>query len=176
MGNQAYLSAAEKRDVMELVAGKGENYQRYLEWCDRTQVPPARRWTELYFHKWVSRRRDQIRVLTEAHRVEIRKSSVFDKQKRLDMLEGSVERLRGLLESGEELTVADILRLEEQLGKMLDRIARERGEYGKSAPDSDSMADLNKALANEAIEALKRSRMPALPEAVVEGQYREVAD
>ncbi len=179
MGNKRFLTAGEQRDLIEFVAGKGENYQRYLEWCDANQVPQPRRYSESYFHKWVSKRRDGLRVVREQHKVEVRKASTLDKERRIQMLEGSIERLRGLIESNQDFTVEQLTKLEEQLGKMLDRVARERGEYGKQAPETDDLQAVNKALAEQALAALKaaaQSAVPALPEPAVEGQYRVVTD
>lgn len=172
MANKSFLSAAEKRDLMEHLAAKGENYDRFIEWCEKHGVPPERRYTKDTLHKWYGRRRDQIRALREQHRVQVRKDSTFDKTVRLQKLEDAATRLERRLEEFDitEGTWADYARLEEQLRKTLESIAKERGEFNRADEDDGHMISLQSELARQAIAAMNRG---SLPEPVIEGEWAE---
>jgi hypothetical protein len=174
MGVKAFLSAAEKADLMRWIAAKGENYDRYIDWCVQNRIPEHKRFTQNYLHRWIARRRRQIQVLRAEHQAGVRKASLLDKEQRVAILEEQVARIRRALDEAE--TVDQMVKLEEALGRALDRIARERGEFGKPAPDADPSRELNRSLAEIALRALEKAGpapAPQLAEPVIEGEYEE---
>lgn len=174
MANKAFLSAAERKQLAEFIAAKGESYARYLDWCDENHVPEAKRFTQGYLHRWAGRRRDYIHSLRAQHQEETRRRITLDKASRVKMLEASVGRLQFAIDDCEDPAL--LVKLEEQLGKALDRISRELGEYGKQVADEDASKAVNRQLAALALKALERAAVgghAALPEPVIEGEFEE---
>lgn len=143
MGNRSYLSRQEKYDLLKFVAATGENYQRYLEWARAKHVENV--FSENYFHTWVARRRTILQEERARIRDEVRRMSVYDKDRRLQELERVSEYL---LDEMEHMRIHDqcsktcnpmnmFLKLSEQHRKTMETIARERGEFGKSDQQSD---------------------------------------
>lgn len=135
---------------MEFVAGKGENYPRYLQWCEERHIPGECRFKEAYFHKWVGKHRPTVQRKREEHKAEVRAESIYDRQSRLRILEASLERLEAAAQAlgeNEKFDPGDLVRLEEQKRKTLESIAKERGEFGtKPSADSDEVAEMNRQL------------------------------
>lgn len=143
MGNTSYLSRQEKYDLIKFVAATGESYKRYLEWAEAKSV--ANKFSENYFYTWVSRRRTLIQEERARIRDEVKRMSVYDKNRRLQELERIAEYL---LDEMEHMRIHDtcsknckpletFIRLSEQHRKTMETIARERGEFGKSDQESD---------------------------------------
>lgn len=150
---QRYLTKPEEALLIAFVGAKGENYSRYLDFCDRNEIPDSRRFTEQYFHVWCTRHRSAL-SLAKAHQADVvRSESTLDRENRIALLEEAVVRFREdirvltelkdrieeeVVEEGFTHRIRRIpscietrLKVEEQLGKTLDRIAKERGEYAK---------------------------------------------
>lgn len=153
--SRSYLTKPEQALLIDFVAAKGENYGRFLDFCDRREIPDDRRFTEDYFHVWCHRHRPAIQIARARHTDVVRSESTLDREKRLTLLEGQVARYRDdiriLTENRDKIeeaidegaegysrfaprkipsVIETRLKVEESLGKALDRIAKERGEYG----------------------------------------------
>ena len=124
-GIKAFLSAAERKDLVKFVAATGENYERYLEYCKQRGWRP---FTQKYFHTWIQRRRKYVQAERQVHREEVRKMSMYDKERRVTDLEHLADTLkRQIAKNVEDPRI--LVSLSEQLGKTLERIAKERGEW-----------------------------------------------
>jgi|CXWK01.1.fsa_nt_gi hypothetical protein len=127
-GIKSYLSAAEKKDLVQFVASTGENYQRYLEYCEQRGWRP---FTQKYLHTWIQRRREKVQIARQEHREEVRKTSMYDKERRVSDLETMADQLKkSITKFGDDPKM--LISLSEQLGKTLERIAKERGEWLKA--------------------------------------------
>lgn len=126
-GIKAFLSAAERKDLVKFVAATGENYERYLEYCTQRGWRP---FTQKYFHTWIQRRRQYVQAERQVHREEVRKMSMYDKERRVSDLEHLADTLKKQITKNVE-DPRVLVSLSEQLGKTLERIAKERGEWLK---------------------------------------------
>lgn len=148
-GIKSYLSKREKEELVRFVAGTGENYTRYLEWCEKRNAKP---FTKSYFHMWVQRRRSIIQEERIRQKEEIRRLSVYDRQRRLEELERIGEYLLEQMDNirAHELCGASckpietLLKLMEQHRKTMEAISKERGEWNK--PDQQPNASETRAL------------------------------
>lgn len=181
MGQKKFLTTNERRDLIQEIAAKGENYQRYTEWCDRNFI--QNRFTPGYLHKWVNKNRIAIKAARVEHQEEIKKNALADKQLRVGILEQTVLRLQemraSILHGGHDCPECDkphidvdkMLRVEEQLRKTLEAIAKEMGEFNKAPDTSESTSQKLDVIL---IEMAKKSGLLAAPEPPVAGEYREV--
>lgn len=139
---KSYLSKKDKADLMQFIAMTGENYDRYLEWC---QARSARPFSRGYLHNWISRRRVLINEIRAKQREEIRRQSRYGKDRRLEELEKVAEHL---LNTIDQMVIHDVcmptckpvdtlVKLMEQHRKTMEAIAKERGEYNKLDQQSD---------------------------------------
>lgn len=127
-GIKSFLSSAEKKDLVKFVAATGENYDRYLEYCEQRGW---RAFSKKYFHTWVQRRRQYVQAERQLHREEVRKMSMYDRERRVSDLENLADTLKKQIAKNLE-DPRIIVSLSEQLGKTLERIAKERGEWMKN--------------------------------------------
>lgn len=162
-GIKAYLSKREKSELVEFVAAVGENYDRYLEWCEKHSAKPFSR---NYFKRWVQRRRYIIQQIRLKQKDEIRRLSTYNKDRRLEELERVSEYLLSTIDqmvshdvcSPTCKPVETLIKLMEQHRKTLEAIAKERGEFNKpeeSPLKSDTRAILAK---KEALARLSTGR------------------
>lgn len=163
-GIKAYLTKGEKALLVSYVAHAGEEYNRYIEWCDQNFIAKERRFTPYYLKRWIQRRRVAVQNARQELREAARKASLHDKESRLKTLEAQAERLQERIENTKDDNI--YLRLEEQLRKTLESIAKERGEFnnaGVEANDSFTItAIIEKSLRGQA--------------EVVEAEYTQLAE
>ena len=135
---KAYLNRAEQQDLIAWMTGHQGDYARYLEWCERNEKPETQRFTKYYLNRWTQRKRVHFQARARQVEEDLRRQSALDRGRRLKLLEDMVSGLQAVL--ARETDPNTIVRLTEQIGKTLDRIARERGEYGK--PPEEGPTDL----------------------------------
>jgi arsenate reductase-like glutaredoxin family protein len=181
MGQRRYLNQNETRDLIYHIAGKGEGYDKYIEWCERNYI--QNRFSPAYLHKWVQKKRISIKAARVEHAEEVKKNALADKQLRVSLLEGTVSRLRDMqkviIDGGHDCPECDkphvdvdkLLRVEEQLRKTLEAIAKEMGEFNKAPDQSETTSQKLDVIL---IEMAKKSGLLAAPEPAVQGEYREV--
>lgn len=181
MGQKRFLTQSERKSLIQDVAARGENYERYTEWCNRNFI--QHRFTPAYFHKWVDKNRIAIKAARVEHQEEIKKNALADKQLRVRILEETVVRLQemraSILHGGHDcpecekphIDVDKMLRVEEQLRKTLEAIAKEMGEFNKAPDTSESTSQKLDVIL---IEMAKKTGLLAEPEKPVQGEYREV--
>ncbi len=134
--SQSFYSVTEEDLLVRHIAAHGERYRDYIDWCNTHDIPEHRRLKETSFPRWVQRRRMMVKNIREQARQEIIKTSNFPRAKRIQELEGTIERLNDMLEM-EQLTASDLIRIEEQRRKTLEQIAKERGEWLKPPEDDE---------------------------------------
>jgi hypothetical protein len=140
---EAYLTPPQEKNLIDYVVGHSEAYAHFVHWADREELPPERRYTEASWRVWLQRHRAQIKAVREAHRQATWTGSTFDRKKRLQELEESYEKLRGLISDDPKTVIA----IEEQKRKLLEFISRERGEFGqKVSPDEQATISTNEKL------------------------------
>lgn len=167
MGKKAYLSANERKDLVEFIASTGENYQRYLELCTQRGWTP---FSEKYLHTWVQRRRARVQEMRAVHKEEVRRLSIMDKQHRMSELERAndiikariMETLDGEHECDQcnqpHYTKSDmIIKLIEQQRRVLEAIARERNEWQKDEKE-DNGSSARAKLRDATLKALKSAQ------------------
>jgi hypothetical protein len=186
MGVKAYLSTREKEELVDFIAGTGENYQRYLDWCEQHQV--LNRWTEKYFHTWIQRRRGKIVVARNKYKEEVRRLSLYDKERRIVELERSVDVINSHLVAADsdhtthtcktcgashEIVGPEVaIKLMEQKRKLLEAIAKERNEWLK--PESTAS---NEPTARERLTAISMALLANATETdIVDGTVVVVDD
>lgn len=130
MAYYSYLSPTQKQSLIDWIGSCGEGYERFLEWCDRESIPEEKRYTRASYQSWVQRRRTSVQSARSRHRDETRRKSRMDREARMIALEDAFQRLDTLTRSGEIEDSDRLLRLEEQKRKILEAIAKERGEWG----------------------------------------------
>lgn len=128
MGIKSFLSTNEKKELMEFIASTGENYDRYLEYCAKREWKP---FTRGYLHTWVHRHRDKIRMYRQEHREEVRRLSMYDKERRIEDLEDLADELKVQINMSKN-DPRTLIALSEQLRKTFEAIAKERGEWLKA--------------------------------------------
>ncbi len=154
MGLKSYLSANEKKDLIEFVAATGENYSRYLEFCEKRGWRP---YSQKYLHTWIQRRRAKVQEMRATHREEVRRLSIYDRERRIMELERAAEIIKARVieqTDGEHecpecshmhFTKSDmIVKLLEQQRKILEAIARERNEWQKEDEKKDGFTARDK--------------------------------
>ena len=148
-GIKSYLSAREKTELLEFIAATGENYDRYLDLCEKRGWKP---FSKKYLHTWLQRRRPKLQLAREKHKEEVRRMSMYDKTRRLEELENSVLTINShLVMQGIEdhsctrcgsvhaATSPDmVIKLMEQKRKLLEAIAKERNEWLKESANSEA--------------------------------------
>lgn len=118
---------------MRFIAVNGENYRAYTFFADKNGWPL---FTQAYLHTWIGRRRVKIQNIRRAYQIEVRKTSMLDKEARVNYLEEAVRKLDRMIEAASENW--DLcLRLLEQQRKHLQAIAQERGEWNAKPEDRD---------------------------------------
>ncbi len=175
------MSAREKDELVKFVAATGENYDRYLDWCDKRDIKP---FTKGYLHTWIQRRRHKVQVAREEHKEEVRRVNTFSKERRLDELERDIDIINTQLvlagvdphsctECGKpHVNVELLIKLTEQKRKLLEAIAKERNELGKPLDESDgdgSARDRLRLLSRAALASPKETK-------IIEGTVVVVSD
>lgn len=145
MASGRYLTKNEEESLVRFVAAKGENYERYLEWCEAEKIPEERRYTPGSFHNRVNK----VRLRINSEKAEIqdlaRDAAVMTKERRVTRLQRQLDRIEGMLmdATSEDYThecegcgkthfdLNVIAKMEDQYRKTLESIARELGEWGK---------------------------------------------
>jgi hypothetical protein len=130
-GIKSFLSRSEKKDLIQFIAATGENYERYSEYCE---TRGWKKFTPGYLHTWIQRHRPKIQEAREEHREEVRKTSMYDKNRRIQDLEAIADRLKKSIDKFQD-DPKILVSLAEQLRKTHESIAKERGEYLKSESD-----------------------------------------
>lgn len=171
-GIKAFLSAREKAELIDFIAATGENYERYLDYCAR------RGWTaftQKYLHTWLQRRRAKLQLAREKHKEEVRRISMFDKQRRIEELEASVQIINShiVMQTVEDhncsrcglahsvLSPDMVIKLMEQKRKTLEAIAKERNEWLKevSSGREDSTRDRLREAVTKALSQTKEAKV-----------------
>jgi hypothetical protein len=129
-GIKSFLSTAEKKDLVNFIAATGENYERYLEYCKQRGWRP---FTAKYLHTWIQRRRSKVQDARQEHREEVRKMSMYDRERRVNDLESIADTLKKSMDKVSD-DPKTLVALSEQLRKTFEAIAKERGEWLKEAP------------------------------------------
>lgn len=141
-----YLTRPEMDSLIEWVAEHGDNYDRYTRWADENHIPDEHRFTRAYLSRWIQRRRRAVQDTRQRHMLDVRAGSLLDRTGRLRKLEEDFARLElaaRLLESSDPKMLVAVI---EQRRKLLESIAKERGEYGVAPAAIDVSSDMNKQL------------------------------
>ncbi len=144
---KAFLSRPEQDDLIAWMVGHQGNYERYTQWCDKNGIPLENRYTLDYLRRWTQKRRARFQDRARKVEEDLRKASTMDRAARLGKLEAIVAQLEDMMVGEQRPDI--LVKLAEQLEKTLDRIARERGEYGKAPEDGpDEATRINTTLRN----------------------------
>lgn len=148
-GIKSFLSKRDKEDLVRFVAQTGENYDRYLEWCNKRNAKP---FSKGYFHQWIQRRRSIVQEERLRQKEEVRRLSMYDRQRRLEELERVSEYILEQMDwlRAHELCrdsckpLDSMMRLVEQHRRQMEAISKERGEWNK--PDQQPNAGETRSL------------------------------
>lgn len=152
---QQKLSQFEVTLLQEWVVAHGETWHAYLDFCEKYQIGPEKRFTPAYYKTWVQRRRSVVQGGREKERELIRRGSVLTRELRLRSLEEAFSRLERRIAAEEGEMPPDVLvRLLEQQRKTLEAISKERGEFGvrPPTPEEEENHAVNKAIAQQYLE------------------------
>lgn len=158
---KSFLQPQEFKDLIEHVAAHGENYDRYLNWCNEHNIPEENRYTRQYYHRWtqVPKNKSLIRAAKAEHALAVRREMTLTKDMRVAELQASASRIRE--EIGRQLdthecevcechnskSVDTMIKLEEQLRKTLESISKEMGEFNKAAEERVEVQPLKTEMA-----------------------------
>lgn len=161
------------KDLVEFVAANGTSYARYVRYAEQNNLGYI--YTEGYWRQWVKRRKGRLEEARARHEKEVRERTVLAKEDRVKKLEAAVARLEGLLAS-DELSITDQVKVEEQLRKNLESIAKEKGEYGTKG-EVRQTSGVDQAL-QKAIAALAQPKQLSAPnpDDIVEADYTVVVE
>jgi len=176
---QSFLTTAQKRDLVRYVVANGQSYKNYLRWADANLIPPESRYTERSFKAWCDKRRRVIQEVRQDYRVAVRQSSIYDRELRISKLEAGVTRMDAAIEALDaagDKYVDNLVRLEEQKRKLMETIAKERGEWGNKPTEENQMANQLAATMMSVFAEQKVAEKAQLAEATIEGEYIEVPD
>lgn len=142
---EAYLTPAQERNLIDYVVGHSEAYQHFVDWADREEIPPARRYTARSWVVWLQRHRAKIKQARADHRQATWSGSTFDRKVRLRELEESYAVLRGLASDDPKVVLA----IEAAKRNTLELIAKERGETNQKplTQEDDEQSQVNAQLA-----------------------------
>lgn len=177
--NEAFLSLKEKHDLARYVAGVGENYDRYVIYANKRGW---RVFTKSTFKNWVQRHRRWVRKYREQHVEELRKISMYDREKRIQDLEDSVNVVNSHLMAansehsphecrtcgmaheiaGPEVAIKLLL----AKSKLLEQIAKERNEWMKPV-DEVQQNDARSLLGLAAMEIITQARQATITDGKV---------
>jgi len=171
------ISQAQKRDLLSFVAGAGENFDFYLKFCERFNIPTFSRY---YWRTWVQRHRAEVQRLRKEHLLAVAAEARFGRKERQEALQADIDRLEQILvkqnDEEDELTVDQVVKIMDQKRKNMEALAKEMGEWGvmpDTAPPNPAGAALGAAAAALLqIEAAAAAERAAAPEA----DYREVTE
>lgn len=153
--NSKTTPVLEKR-LLTFIAGNGENYKRYLTWCDENEIIETRRFTKLGYIVWIQKRRKELWGLRQELQEEARRSSIMTIENRMLVLENTVgmlvdrmetvnQKARLLMNDEDPDAVIKASRLVDTLSRtastvktVLQHIAEERGEWGTKPGSSET--------------------------------------
>lgn len=168
------LTRQAKEDLMLYIALNGENYDKYKAFCAQRGYYV---FTPHYLHNWVGRHRDAIVALRTTHTETVKQASEYDRKKRLTGLERNAERLQERIDAVlEDPNNSDelLIKLMEQHRKLMETIAKERGEWLKADTGRSDLDEIHGEIA-KALRAGFGRMSKALPGPVVEGTFTEVS-
>lgn len=153
MRRKSELSDLAKQELEVFVAVNGQSYAKYTKYAEKQG------WylfSERYFKCWVDRRRERIQSIRRMHLQEVQRMTTLDRAKRIEKL----ERACGLVQEklNDEPDAELLIKLLEQERKLLEAIAKERGEWLKVDDGSRDLRDAQ----NEIAERIRRA-LPGVP-------------
>lgn len=171
MGQKAFYAKKEQEAILRNAAGSSEMYDRYVEFAER-MWPGRQKWTKYYYQRWIQKRRAILNEYRGEQQEQIREETMYNRNKRIEDLEMGLARLDEMLESEaidphdcdtcgythDIISPSDLTKLLEQKRKLLEAIAKERGEWLKEEKDDTSKGDDRKATRTLALELLQRSK------------------
>lgn len=129
MANKSFLTAEAKKALTHYLAINGENFDGYSRFATQNGW---RLYSKSTLHNWCQRHRTEIQLERAQHLFELRKTSLLDRNQRLQMLEATsttlADRLDIALKANDDELV---IKLSEQLRKQLQAVATERGEWNQ---------------------------------------------
>lgn len=166
------ITKVQKKYLLTYVAGAGENYAAYLQFCERHDIPT---FSKYYWPNFVQRNRKTVQAIRVGLIAQVAAEATLDRKARLSLLEDHVARIEKIMrEQEEELTVDQIVKLTDQQRKHLEAIAKERSEWMQP---EERVPDNPAALAMaEAFKRLQSQAMlpPVVEEVPIEGEVREL--
>lgn len=133
---KAYLTRPQMASYLTWAGGAGSAYEEYIQWCNRNFIPVDKRFTRASHKVWIQRHRKQLIQCREEHREALRIVSRMGREDRVRAHEESLIRVEALIRSTEMLKISEYVALEEQKRKILESIARERGEYNRVSEEA----------------------------------------
>lgn len=172
VGNKKFLSRHAEDLAVHFVVVHGASYDKFAAFARENNWET---FTESYFYKWLRKPRIKRRIEAERDvaRAEARERIQVTRDDRLAELQATLARCNRLL--SDDLSVSDVVRLEEQKRKTLEAIAKERGEWNDNSSKAPLDRGTNYSAAAEAALAAMRERK-ALPEPSIDGEFEEVFD
>lgn len=132
------ISTNQKRDLLTYIAGAGETWDVYAEFCTRFKIPM---FTKYYFKTWCQRNRTALQELRKGHIEAVAKMARMTREYRIKSLEADIERIELILvkqnDESEELTTDQLIKFMEQKRKHFEALAKERNEWGRESEEDD---------------------------------------
>lgn len=139
----------QKKDLINWAAGAGENYERYLDFCARHDIPVFARG---YWRNFVQRHRRIVQAIRQEHILTVAKEARMGRKARIEMLEADAARCEDIIaksgpEGDDSLSVDQLARMMDQKRRTLESIAKEMGEWGTPPEDEGGRGSSNPLIA-----------------------------
>lgn len=154
------LSARQKGLLAVYIGTHGENYEKYLAWAQQTGMPV---FTRAYLHLWINRNRPLVQSERALLIHTARRAGVLDRQARQEHLEADILYLDSELKNA---PVELALKLIEQKRKLLETLAKERGEWMGKENDDDPRDATTQLLEAMRAAQIARYAPPQIPEVI----------
>ena len=173
------ITKVQKKYLLTYVAGAGENYAAYLQFCERHDIPT---FSKYYWPNFVQRNRKTVQAIRVGLIAQVAAEATLDRKARLSLLEDDIARIEKTFAADDdeksgfykELTLDQMVKLIDQKRKTLEAIAKERSEWMQP---EERVPDNPAALAMaEAFKRLQSQAMlpPVVEEVPIEGEVREI--
>ena len=148
---EAFLTQPQKKQLIRYIAGAGENYGKYLEFCKQFGL---KEFSPAYLRRWVQRHREKIQIEREIVKMEIAEAAAYGRKRRVAELEADLERINyrianievaahTCLECGDvhDISLDLLMKATEAKRKLMQAIATELGEWNQNKPPEAEAVD-----------------------------------
>lgn len=167
----AKITLVQKKHLLDYAAGAGENYEAYLRFCAKFNIPT---FTKGYWRQFLQRNRRILQELRKGHVAAVAAEARLGRKNRIALLEDDIARIEKIFETQfEELTVDQVQKMMDQKRKTLEAIAKEMNEWLQK--DDDAPLPYSAEVTSVAAQKWKELQAAAA-ESPVEAEFEDVTE